>query len=99
MVNLLHGKKIICNSKASPKSTFVTWLALHNRLATKDRMLKWNMISDGICSLCQGCDEDLPHLVFECSYTTDIWTQVLPRSGVYRAVGNVRNWSDEVLWA
>lgn len=29
--------RIICNIKFSPKTLFITWLALHERLATKDK--------------------------------------------------------------
>ncbi|XP_056691739.1 uncharacterized protein [Spinacia oleracea] len=46
-------KRIVCNSKASPKATFIVWLALQNRLATKERLLKWNMQIDGGCVNCQ----------------------------------------------
>ncbi|XP_056690170.1 uncharacterized protein [Spinacia oleracea] len=42
-------KRIICNSKASPKATFVAWLALQNRLATKDRLVKWNLQIEKCC--------------------------------------------------
>lgn len=29
-------------SYSTPKFAFISWLALHNRLATGDRILKWN---------------------------------------------------------
>ncbi|XP_056691836.1 uncharacterized protein [Spinacia oleracea] len=42
-------KRLICNSHASPKSTFIMWLAVQNRLATKDRLIRWQLNIDGIC--------------------------------------------------
>lgn len=41
---------LICNNKASPKSTFVLWMAIQNRLATKDRLMSWKISSD-VCFL------------------------------------------------
>lgn len=40
-----NWRKIICNNTASPSSLFICWLALSDRLATKDRMLKWGLPS------------------------------------------------------
>ena len=31
-------KRLICNNQASPRSKFILWLALNNRLATVDRL-------------------------------------------------------------
>ncbi|XP_056695636.1 uncharacterized protein [Spinacia oleracea] len=45
-------KRLICNSHASPKSTFIMWLAVQNRLATKDRLIRWQLNIDGACGLC-----------------------------------------------
>lgn len=36
----------------TPKFRFCTWLAVHNRLTTGDRMLAWNSSIDGSCVLC-----------------------------------------------
>lgn len=41
-------KRIIHNS------TFITWLAVQNKLATKDRMLSWNMNIDGVVVCVRG---------------------------------------------
>ncbi|XP_056698441.1 uncharacterized protein [Spinacia oleracea] len=57
-------KRIVCNSKASPKATFIVWLALQNRLATKETLLKWNMQIHGDCVIYQTQLETLEHLFF-----------------------------------
>ncbi|XP_056689712.1 uncharacterized protein [Spinacia oleracea] len=69
-------KRLICNSHASPKSTFIAWLAVQNRLATKDRLISWQLNIDGTCGLCQLENESLAHLFFSCPYAKDIWRQV-----------------------
>lgn len=48
----VEWKRLMCNSKASLKSTFIGWLSVQNRLATKDKLLSWNLSIDGICGLC-----------------------------------------------
>lgn len=90
-------KRLInCNSKSSPKATFIVWLALKNRLATKERLLKWNMQIDGACVLCQSLTENLEHLFFECSFSSFIWRSVLQRLGMFRVI---QHWQKEVEWA
>ncbi|XP_056697341.1 uncharacterized protein [Spinacia oleracea] len=85
--------RLICNSHASPKSTFIAWLAVQNRLATKDRLISWQLNIDGTCGLCQLEIESLAHLFFSCSYSKDIWRQVLIQLGVSRGV---LPWQEEV---
>lgn len=58
---------------ATPKYSFCVWLAAHNRLATGDRMMKWNRGVTGVCSLCKSCTESRDHLFFSCSFTSEIW--------------------------
>ncbi|XP_021861687.2 uncharacterized protein [Spinacia oleracea] len=92
----VQWKRITCNSKATPKAIFVTWLALLNRLATKDRLVKWNLNVDKQCVLCQEKEETVQHLFFECNYSSSNWKVVLQRIGV----GVQRNtWEEEVMWA
>ncbi|XP_056687909.1 uncharacterized protein [Spinacia oleracea] len=73
----VQWKRIVCNSKDSPKATFITWLAPQNRLPTKESLLSWNLNIDGVCEFCQVQDEKLSHLFFECHYSQDIWRTVL----------------------
>lgn len=55
-------RRITCNNSASPRSIFITWLALLNRLYTKDRMLLWHLPCSPDCSLCGQEDESVAHL-------------------------------------
>lgn len=44
---------VVCNNEASPKSIFITWLAILNIITTKARLASWNLIADVSCHLCQ----------------------------------------------
>lgn len=75
--SLVAWKRLVCNSKSRPKSTFILWLAVQDRLATKTRLFKWNITTDATCSLCQQHSEDIQHLFFKCVYSEEIWRTVL----------------------
>lgn len=60
-------------SKATPKFTFITWLALLNRLATMDRVSKWCLGADTVCVLCKNAVETRDHLFFDCTYSAQLW--------------------------
>lgn len=58
---------------STPKFSFVTWLAMLNRLSTLDRVATWNRGIDTTCVLCKTAAEKRDHLFFQCSYSTMIW--------------------------
>ncbi|XP_048498219.1 uncharacterized protein LOC125496719 [Beta vulgaris subsp. vulgaris] len=80
----VRWKRLLCNNKASPRSLFITWLAVLGRLATKSRLAQWNMISDTTCVLCNDAEEDIQHLFFNCPFSTDIWMKCLNLLGIGR---------------
>lgn len=58
---------------ATPKYSFHTWTAMRDRLATCDRILKWNPNIDPLCVLCKQQMESRNHLFYLCSYSSRIW--------------------------
>ncbi|XP_010690187.2 uncharacterized protein LOC104903773 [Beta vulgaris subsp. vulgaris] len=76
-VNPVSWKRLICNNKASPKSIFITWLAVLNRLTTKVRLVSWQMLNDPSCPICQQENEDVLHLFIKCNYSATIWQKCL----------------------
>lgn len=42
-------RSIIRNNRAILEALFITWLMLHNRLATKSRLHDWGILSDISC--------------------------------------------------
>ena len=63
------------------QSSFFTWLAAHNRLATGDRILWWNPQADPVCWLCKSEVESRDHLFFECSYSKEVWKGTVKNLG------------------
>lgn len=56
-----------------PRAIFTTWLTCHGRMATKDKLKRFNVISDSNCSFCHTEEETIAHLFFACRYTSEIW--------------------------
>lgn len=67
---------LVWNSFSIPKCSFILWLALQNRLLTKDRMLSFSMNVDPRCSLCNNA-ESVHHLFSHCPYF-DIIRRAIP---------------------
>lgn len=61
--------------QATPKHSFITWLAMHNRLSTGDRMVKWNQQVHSACILCPEPMETRNHIFSSCPYSFKIWEQ------------------------
>lgn len=56
-----------------PKHAFISWLAVRNRLHTRDRLLRWGLPVPSSCLLCNAFDESLQHLFFDCVYSSEVW--------------------------
>lgn len=50
-----------------------------NRCPTRDRLLGWGLAVDPMCLLCNAFPESRDHLLFECSYSWDVWSQTAAR--------------------
>ncbi|XP_019230598.1 PREDICTED: uncharacterized protein LOC109219231 [Nicotiana attenuata] len=71
-------------------------MALHRRLATVDRLIKWGIPVPAECVLCMTDEEEThDHLFFECSYSKFIWKQISRLFGIDRQVGR---WQEEIEW-
>lgn len=53
--------------------SFLVWLFTLNRCPTRDRLLGWGLQTDATCLLCNSADESRDHLLFQCSYSWDLW--------------------------
>ncbi|XP_074293342.1 uncharacterized protein LOC141620341 [Silene latifolia] len=80
---------LIWNRYNVPKHSIIGWLAIHKRLMTKDRLLRFGVISDAKCDMCLDQHEDHQHLLYECAFSVQCWTSLqdwvgikLPRSGI-----------------
>lgn len=70
-------RKLLCNEKVIPKSKFILWLALLNKLATADRVSLWSHDSSPLCKIFDANVESVPHLFFRCNYSWQVWSVVL----------------------
>ena len=52
-----------------PKTRFILWMLMHERLVTKKRLAKFTPIQNGNCELCEEEEETSQHLFFECKVT------------------------------
>ena len=50
------------------KHAFIAWLAMLNKLPTKDKLMAWEMETEGNCVYC-GEHETRSHLFFGCSFS------------------------------
>ncbi|XP_062104126.1 uncharacterized protein LOC133815286 [Humulus lupulus] len=60
----------------TPKHSFVLWLAIQDRLKTKERLYRFNVLPDARCQFCTVEDETIAHLFFECPFTNDCLQQI-----------------------
>uniref|UniRef100_A0A803MP87 Reverse transcriptase zinc-binding domain-containing protein n=1 Tax=Chenopodium quinoa TaxID=63459 RepID=A0A803MP87_CHEQI len=68
--------KLVWEKWAAPKHKFIGWIAWHNRLMTRDRLLRFGAPTEASCLLCGDVQEDHEHLFFKCKYSKMIWKEV-----------------------
>ena len=79
---------------APPKVELMTWLALLDRLNTKDRLARKKVIPAemNICTFCNRHTEDIHHLLLLCQVPWSIWQQVAEDKGrMVDPIDNLRN--------
>jgi len=69
--------KVIWFNQGIPRCSFITWLAVRDRLATGMRMHSWG--HNQPCVFCGEPDELCDHLFFACPYTFMNWSEVAGR--------------------
>ncbi|XP_050233101.1 uncharacterized protein LOC126681596 [Mercurialis annua] len=87
--------KVVLNAGYVPKHSFISWLAIKNRLKTKDKLSIWGVTDNDRCMFCNREAETVEHLFFECILSKSIMGKVLHccliDRGVYR-------WRRELSW-
>ncbi|KAK1384247.1 hypothetical protein POM88_021982 [Heracleum sosnowskyi] len=72
-----------------PKNSFFFWLAIQNRLLTKDRMRRFGMQVNENCTLCGVSRENAAHLFTTCRFSRNIF-EACP-------IDLLHNWQDYML--
>ncbi|XP_058732853.1 uncharacterized protein LOC131604429 [Vicia villosa] len=86
--------ELITGNNARPRAVTCLWIACHRKLATKDRLVKWGMLIDSKCSLCEE-EENIDHLFFVCEKLKMVWQAILQWIQVDH---QPLSWDNEVLW-
>ncbi|CAA7035796.1 unnamed protein product [Microthlaspi erraticum] len=63
-----------------PKHAFILWLAMRDRLSTRDRLRSWGLNVPTNCLLCNAVPETRNHLLVECAYSTEVWASFFAHS-------------------
>ncbi|CAL5198003.1 unnamed protein product [Lathyrus oleraceus] len=61
---------------ARPRDLFTLWMALHGKLPTKDRLIRFGMHMDPECEFYDQM-ENLSHLFFGCQPFMNVWKEIL----------------------
>ena len=68
---------------APPKCKIFAWLVLQNRVWTADRLERRGWPNCGLCKLCNQEQETAAHLLFQCRFTTRIWSSLKSWLGLH----------------
>ncbi|XP_062112537.1 uncharacterized protein LOC133823707 [Humulus lupulus] len=87
--NIAEGYKLLCPvhdrvnwSKEvwgrlnTPKHSFTLWLAIQDRLKTKARLYRFNVLPEARCQFCTVEDETTTHLFFDCPFSSECLQQI-----------------------
>ncbi|XP_020253802.1 uncharacterized protein LOC109830852 [Asparagus officinalis] len=74
--------KTVWDEWSYPKHSFISWLAIHSRLLTKDRLCHMRILDINQhhrdCVLCTfQQQETCRHLFFDCAYSAELWNNVM----------------------
>ena len=67
------GWKNLWKLKLPPKFSLFIWKCLQRILAVKVSLVRRNIQVDSTCPRCQGAEETIEHLFFECPIARRIW--------------------------
>ncbi|XP_022714585.1 uncharacterized protein LOC111274234 [Durio zibethinus] len=73
------------------KCTVIAWMAILNKLPTKDRLTSWGIANEGGCVLCSQETESRNHIIFSCSYSKTVWKGVLRLCNLHKEVAGWEN--------
>ncbi|XP_070026644.1 uncharacterized protein LOC142182305 [Nicotiana tabacum] len=77
-------KSIHLHTHIYPRLKFHLWLAIHQRLATVDRLMKFGIQAPLECVFCATNMKAFEHLYFGCPNTHKLWDRVLKWLGITR---------------
>ncbi|XP_026419873.1 uncharacterized protein LOC113315838 [Papaver somniferum] len=79
-----------------PRNSFISWVALHGILKTRDKLVRWGVININKCVLCEDGIESEAHIFHDFPFFALIWNGLLLKLGFCR--GNTPTWEVEIQW-
>lgn len=70
----VQWSKQVWNRWSYPKHNFLFWLAIQNRLATRERISRFKPNAETECLLCRKHVENVEHLFFKCEWSNNCLT-------------------------
>ncbi|GJY47405.1 putative RNA-directed DNA polymerase [Tanacetum coccineum] len=85
--NVVDWYHVVWFSHCIPRHSIHLWLVIQNKLKTQDRLRQWDVgpsvdLNLLRCPLCSMVPDSHYHLFFDCSFSTQVWTQVQSLSGM-----------------
>ncbi|XP_057251794.1 uncharacterized protein LOC125498534 [Beta vulgaris subsp. vulgaris] len=74
--------RYVWNRYTLPKHRLIMWLAIQDRLKTRQRLKLMNVCVDDQCVLCQQHTKTMKHLLFECKFSELCLSEVLQWLGI-----------------
>ncbi|XP_021852235.1 uncharacterized protein [Spinacia oleracea] len=93
--NKMYWANAIWCKLAQPKHRFISWLAVLERLSTKDRLKLFGVSVDDLCLLCGVEVENHSHLFFGCQYSSRCWEQI---AGFLQINTSIRSLPQLIKW-
>ncbi|XP_071729047.1 uncharacterized protein [Rutidosis leptorrhynchoides] len=78
--------KVVWFSHFNPKHAFILWLALHNKLTTQDKIVKWYPHKHFSCVFCSQQVDSHEHLFFKCDYSHKVWV-IIKKKLLFKGIG------------
>lgn len=69
------------SQEVHPK-TLILWLVTRVKLNTKDKLVRYEVIFNATCNLCNTCDENIDHIFFQRDFSTFVWRNVIGPNNV-----------------
>ncbi|XP_039028745.1 uncharacterized protein LOC120162724 [Hibiscus syriacus] len=94
--NKVNWHKIIWFPSHIPKFSMIAWMAILDRLPTRERLSRMGIVNDCRCVLCNETNETRDHLFSECSFAKSLWSSILNLSQLH--VPHM-TWEEKICWA
>jgi hypothetical protein len=85
-------------NQSSPKNSFFLWLLFHNKIPTRDNLVKRQNVDDLTCVFCNEV-ETCQHLFFDCVVASKIWKELVAALDINLEISNMHDitylWNDK----